>query len=66
VSERDWNTLRENYLQNTYYPATLVWQGQTVRNVEEFEAAVTFNVEFARRRAAIVRGQAAGLRSARR
>jgi len=33
VSERDWDTLRERYTSNTYYPATFLWQGQTVRNV---------------------------------
>ena len=33
VSERDWATLRQNYLLNTYYPATLVWRGETVRSV---------------------------------
>lgn len=33
VNQRDWDTLRERYTQNTYYPADLVWRGQTVRNV---------------------------------
>ncbi len=29
----DWARLKENYLDNTYYPADLVWNGQTVYNV---------------------------------
>lgn len=33
ISERDWETLRANYTANTYYPATLVWRGETARNV---------------------------------
>jgi hypothetical protein len=33
VSERDWDTLRERYTANTYYPASFVWRGQAVRNV---------------------------------
>ena len=33
VSERDWATLRENFMQNTYYPATFIWRGETARNV---------------------------------
>jgi len=35
-------------------------------SMEDFEAAVAFNLEFARRRVEIVRRQAAGLRAARR
>jgi hypothetical protein len=33
VNERDWNALRENFTLNTYYPATLLWKGETARNV---------------------------------
>lgn len=33
VNSRDWDALRANYKLNTYYPATFVWRGQTVRNV---------------------------------
>ena len=29
----DWLKLQENFQTNTYYPADLVWNGQTVRNV---------------------------------
>ena len=29
----DWSKLKENFLTNAYYPADLVWNGQTVRNV---------------------------------
>jgi spore coat protein CotH len=29
----DWAKLKENFQANTYYPADLVWNGQTVRNV---------------------------------
>lgn len=29
----DWSKLQENFQTNTYYPADLVWNGQTVRNV---------------------------------
>ena len=29
----DWLKLKENFLTNAYYPADLVWNGQTVRNV---------------------------------
>lgn len=29
----DWSKLKENFQSNTYYPADLVWNGQTVRNV---------------------------------
>jgi hypothetical protein len=33
VSARDWDTLRANYTKNTFYPATMVWRGQSVQNV---------------------------------
>ena len=29
----DWTKLKENFLENEYYPADLVWNGQTVRNI---------------------------------
>ena len=29
----DWAKLKENFQTNTYYPADMVWNGQTVRNV---------------------------------
>jgi spore coat protein CotH len=29
----DWSKLKENFLTNAYYPADLLWNGQTVRNV---------------------------------
>ena len=29
----DWAKLRENFLTNTFYPADMTWNGQTVRNV---------------------------------
>jgi spore coat protein H len=29
----DWQKLKDNFQTNTYYPADLVWNGQTVRNV---------------------------------
>ena len=29
----DWSKLKENFQANTYYPADMLWNGQTVRNV---------------------------------
>jgi spore coat protein H len=29
----DWEKLKQNFQENTYYPADVVWNGQTVRNV---------------------------------
>jgi spore coat protein H len=29
----DWEKLKQNFQENTYYPADFVWNGQTVRNV---------------------------------
>jgi spore coat protein CotH len=29
----DWTKLKENFLENEYYPADLTWNGQTVRNL---------------------------------
>ena len=33
LNERDWDTLRRNFEDDAYYPADLVWNGITVRNV---------------------------------
>ena len=33
INEDDWTALRQNVLDDTYYPADLVWNGITVRNV---------------------------------
>ena len=33
INERDWQTLRVNFEDDTFYPADLVWNGVTVRNV---------------------------------
>ena len=33
VSSRDWSSLKEHFTENTYYPAHLTWNGQTVRNI---------------------------------
>ena len=33
VSARDWQTLKDNFGEDTYYPADLSWNGITVRNV---------------------------------
>ena len=33
LNSRDWEALRLNYQDNTYYPADLAWNGITVRNV---------------------------------
>jgi len=33
INSKDWNALRTNYLDNTYYPCDFTWQGITVRNV---------------------------------
>lgn len=33
LNSADWAKLRENFQENTYYPADLIWNGQTVRNV---------------------------------
>ena len=32
INSRDWSTLRENYLDNTYYPVDVRWNSQSVRN----------------------------------
>jgi hypothetical protein len=33
INERDWETLRANFQDDAYFPADLVWNGVTVRNV---------------------------------
>ena len=33
INSKDWQTLKENYLTNAYYPSDLKWGGQVVRNV---------------------------------
>ena len=33
ISSRDWQTLKDNYLSNEYYPCEFTWRDQTVRNV---------------------------------
>jgi spore coat protein CotH len=33
IASKDWQTLKDNYQSNTYYPCTFIWNGQTVRNV---------------------------------
>jgi len=33
INSRDWESLKQNYLDNTYYPCDFKWNGQTVRNI---------------------------------
>ncbi|MBI4476795.1 MAG: CotH kinase family protein, partial [Acidobacteria bacterium] len=33
VNSRDWRTLKEEYRENTFYPANLEWRGLVIRNV---------------------------------
>jgi spore coat protein H len=33
INSRDWSSLKEHFLDNTYYPCDFKWSGQTVRNV---------------------------------
>jgi spore coat protein CotH len=33
INSRDWSSLKEHFLDNTYYPCDLKWNGQTVRNL---------------------------------
>jgi spore coat protein CotH len=33
INSRDWASLKEHFLDNTYYPADFKWNGQTVRNI---------------------------------
>ena len=32
MNSQDWEKLKQNFQENTYYPADLTWSGQTVRN----------------------------------
>lgn len=33
MNSADWAKLKQNFQENTYYPADLIWSGQTVRNI---------------------------------
>ena len=33
INSRDWASLKEHFLDNTYYPCDFKWSGQTVRNI---------------------------------
>jgi spore coat protein CotH len=33
INTRDWQSLKDHFLENTYYPCDFRWRGQTVRNV---------------------------------
>jgi spore coat protein CotH len=33
INPRDWSSLKEHFLENTYYPADLTWRGQTTSSV---------------------------------
>ena len=33
INSRDWASLKEHFLDNTYYPCDFKWNGQTVRNI---------------------------------
>ena len=33
VNSRDWAALKANFRANDYYPADMIWQGQTIRNL---------------------------------
>jgi hypothetical protein len=33
ISERDWSTLKERYLEFTYYPCSLTWNDITIQNI---------------------------------
>jgi spore coat protein CotH len=33
MNSSDWSKLKQNFQENTYYPADLTWNGQTVRNI---------------------------------
>jgi spore coat protein H len=33
INSRDWQSLQDHYLDNTYYPADFRWRDQTVRNI---------------------------------
>ena len=33
INTRDWQSLRDHFLDNTYYPCNFTWNGQVVRNI---------------------------------
>jgi spore coat protein H len=33
INSKDWTSLKEHFLDNTYYPCDFKWNGQTVRNI---------------------------------
>lgn len=33
LNSKDWEKLKQNFEENTYYPADVTWNGQTVRNI---------------------------------
>jgi spore coat protein H len=33
INSRDWQSLKDNYLDNTYFPCDFSWQGHVVRNI---------------------------------
>src|SRR6266850_1773445 len=33
INSRDWSSLKEHYLENTYYPSDFKWKDTTVRNI---------------------------------
>jgi spore coat protein CotH len=33
INSKDWESLKEHFLDNTYYPCNFQWNGQTVRNI---------------------------------
>lgn len=33
INSKDWSSLKEHFLDNTYYPCDFKWNGQTVRNI---------------------------------
>ena len=33
INSKDWSSLKEHFLENTYYPCDFKWNGQTVRNI---------------------------------
>lgn len=33
INDKDWQTLRQNYLDNSYYPCNFIFNGTTVRNI---------------------------------
>src|SRR5512143_561339 len=33
INSKDWQSLKEHYLDNTYYPCDMRWNGQVVRNI---------------------------------